>query len=62
MNDTRVGLVVVIALTIMGAADLLRDQAGASTAAGTGLLVVEVVAIIVGLIAVFAWARVRGRR
>jgi hypothetical protein len=60
MTETRVAVVAGIALTVMGVADSVRHQSGG--AAATTLLVVEIVAIIVGISAIFFWARLREKR
>lgn len=60
MTETRMGVIAGVALTIMGATDFVRHQSGGATA--TALLVVEVVAIIVGVGAIFSWARLREKR
>jgi hypothetical protein len=60
MTETRMGIIAGVALTIMGAMDFLRHRSGGTMA--TALLVVEVVAIIVGLCALFSWARLREKR
>ena len=60
MTETRMGVIAGVALTIMGVTDFVRRQSGGATA--TVLLVVEVVAIIVALCAIFSWARLREKR
>jgi Zn-dependent protease with chaperone function len=60
MIETRMGVIAGVALTIMGAADFVCHQSGGATA--TALLVIEVVAIIVGVGAIFSWARIREKR
>ena len=58
MTEKRLGILVGIALTIMGAMDYLRHQAVGGPAA-TVLLVIEIATIVLGIGAVFMWARVR---
>ena len=55
MTEARMGAIAGIALTIMGAMDFLRRRSTGATA--TALLVVEIVAIIVGVGALLSWAR-----
>jgi hypothetical protein len=59
MNERRWWIVTVVAVTIMGLADFLRRQNGQSSALSTVLVVLEIVAIIVALVAIFSWVRLR---
>jgi hypothetical protein len=49
-----------VALTVMGAMDLLRHRIGGVVS--TVMLVIEVIAIIGGIAALFLWARVREKQ
>ncbi len=62
MTETRMGVVAGVALTIMGAMDFLRRQSGLSATLSSALLVVEILAIIVGVVALLSWARLRDKR
>jgi hypothetical protein len=61
MAETRMAIRAGVALSVMGAAQFLRHQGGLSTALKTVLLVIEIVAIVVGLLAIFTWVRLRER-
>jgi hypothetical protein len=54
------GIIAGIALSVMGVMDFLRHRSGGTTAAA--LLVIEAVAIVVALGALFSWAWLREKR
>jgi hypothetical protein len=57
MTERQVGIVVGVAITVMGTGDFLRHQSSGSFA--TVLLVIEIVAMIVGVGSLLFWAHLR---
>jgi hypothetical protein len=51
-----------VAVTFMGLAEFLRHQHGWPVALSTALVVIEIIAMIVGIVAIFSWARLRERQ
>lgn len=60
LTETRLGVTFGLALTVMGAMDYFRHQTGGAVA--TVLLIIEIVALVVGVGALFAWARQREKQ
>jgi hypothetical protein len=60
MSEARLGVIVGMALTVMGAGDILRHKTSGTV--GAVLLAIELVAIVVGIVALFLWARLREKR
>lgn len=58
MTETRLGVITGVALTIVGAIDFARHQ-NVGTVGGKVMLVVEIAAIIAGIVSLFWWARLR---
>jgi ABC-type anion transport system duplicated permease subunit len=61
MTEARAAIIAGCALTVMGGLDFLRNRTSDGTIA-IAMLGVEIVAIVVGLIALLAWARLREKQ
>jgi hypothetical protein len=62
MTEKRWWIVAATAATIMGLCDLFRHELGWSGGLYVALVVIEVIAIAVALLAAFLWARSVDRR
>lgn len=60
--ERRVWLVALVASIVLGAADILHRHVARSSALSAICMVFVIVAAIVGVVAIFTWARLRERR
>ncbi len=60
--ERRAWLVALAASIVLGAADIWRRHVARSSAWSTIYMVLVIVAAIVGVVALFAWVRIRERR
>jgi FtsH-binding integral membrane protein len=60
--ERRIWVVAFTAAVILGASDILRQHVARSSVLSTIFMVLVIGAVIVEVVAIFAWARIRERR